>query len=90
MTDGGGLRSNMSSGSGEVRHMSESRHSGLEQHSLSAQSIKPSSSLSRLSLQLTSNRCEQSIPVHPGLHRHSYSSELYSNSLLDDESAPFL
>ena len=32
----------MSSGSGDVRHMSDSRHSGLEQHSLSAQSINPS------------------------------------------------
>lgn len=32
----------MSSGSGEVRHMSESLHSSREQHSLSAQSMRPS------------------------------------------------
>lgn len=32
----------MSNGSGDVRHISESLHSVLEQHSLSAQSIKPS------------------------------------------------
>ena len=39
---GAGFRITISSGGGEVRHMSESRHSSFAQHSLSAQSIRPS------------------------------------------------